>query len=436
MAKQTFTTGQVLTAAQMTSLQQTAMGGGSPSTKTASYVLVAADAGTVIQMNSASATTITVNTALFAAGDSVQIQNIGAGVCTVTAGTATVTTAGSLDLSQWENGFLYFTSTSASIFFDVVQSSTVIPTSYGYTAGKNVLINGGFDIWQRGTSSSGNAYICDRWYSALISGTGTFAQESTTVPTGATYSMKFTASATAQPGIYQAVESLNATRYAGQTMTVSGLVAASTSTGFTIDVQYSTSTDNSVTGTWTSITASSGGTATATSTTFVSISGVYVVPSTAKSLRVRVFTTSTIANTVVVYFGNTQLEAGLSATTFAKATGNQASELSACQRYARAYTVSGMIPNLGYYETNTVGVSIITFSEMRVSPSLTATSGTNYYTFKTSGGGSDNVNSLTLGGASIVSVTLFNSTEALGTGGQAGQLIINSGGSIILSSEL
>lgn len=123
MAKQTFTTGQVLTAAQMTSLQQTAMGGGSPVTKTASYVLVAADAGTVIQMNSSSSTTITVNTDLFAAGDSVQIQNIGAGVCTITAGTATVNTAGSLALSQWEGGFLYFTSASASIFFDVVQSS-------------------------------------------------------------------------------------------------------------------------------------------------------------------------------------------------------------------------------------------------------------------------------------------------------------------------
>lgn len=124
MAKQTFTTGQVLTAAQMTSLQQTAMGGGSPSTKTASYVLVAADAGTVIQMNSASSTTITVNTALFSAGDSVQIQNIGAGVCTITAGTATVNTAGSLALSQWEGGFLYFTSASSAIFFDVVQSSS------------------------------------------------------------------------------------------------------------------------------------------------------------------------------------------------------------------------------------------------------------------------------------------------------------------------
>jgi hypothetical protein len=123
MAKQTFTTGQVLTAAQMTSLQQTAMGGGAATAKTTSYVLTAADAGTVVQMNAAGATTITVNTALFAAGDSVQIQNIGAGVCTVTAGTATVTTAGSLALSQWEGGSLYFTSTSASIFFDIVQSS-------------------------------------------------------------------------------------------------------------------------------------------------------------------------------------------------------------------------------------------------------------------------------------------------------------------------
>lgn len=123
MTKQTFTTGQVLTAAQMTSLQQTAMGGGSTTAKTASYVLVAADAGTVVQMNAAGATTITVNTALFAAGDTVQIQNVGAGVCTVTAGTATVSTAGSLALSQYEGGQLYFNTTSAALFFDVVQSS-------------------------------------------------------------------------------------------------------------------------------------------------------------------------------------------------------------------------------------------------------------------------------------------------------------------------
>jgi len=116
MAKQTFTVGQVLTAAQMTSLQQTAMGGGSATAKTASYTLVAADAGTTVIMNSASATTITVNTSLFAAGDTVFIVNQGAGVCTITAGTATVSTASSLALSQYETGQLYFLSTNAAVF--------------------------------------------------------------------------------------------------------------------------------------------------------------------------------------------------------------------------------------------------------------------------------------------------------------------------------
>ena len=116
MAKQTFTTGQVLTAAQMTSLQQTAMLGGAASAKTASYTLVAADAGTAISMSNASATTITVNTGLFAAGDTVQITNLGVGVCTITAGTATVNTSASLALAQYESGTLDFISTSAAIF--------------------------------------------------------------------------------------------------------------------------------------------------------------------------------------------------------------------------------------------------------------------------------------------------------------------------------
>ena len=117
MAKQTFTTGQVLTAAQMTSLQQTAMLGGDTTAKTTSYTLVAADAGTTVAMSNAGSTTITVNTSLFAAGDIVTIQNRGAGVCTITAGTATVSTSGSLVLAQNQGGILSFTSTSAAIFF-------------------------------------------------------------------------------------------------------------------------------------------------------------------------------------------------------------------------------------------------------------------------------------------------------------------------------
>jgi len=118
MAKQTFTTGSVLTAAQMNSLQANDYNW-TVSQKTASYVLVAADAGTRIEMNSASPTTVTVNTGLFSAGDTLFIQNIGAGVCTVTAGTATVqkSSNASLALAQYQGGYLYFISASNAVFF-------------------------------------------------------------------------------------------------------------------------------------------------------------------------------------------------------------------------------------------------------------------------------------------------------------------------------
>lgn len=115
MAKQTYTTGQVLTAAQMTTLQTNDFNQ-TVSAKTASYTLVASDAGTRITMSNASANTITVNTGLFTAGDTLQITNIGAGVLTITAGTATVATAGVLTLAQNASGTLYFTSTGVSIF--------------------------------------------------------------------------------------------------------------------------------------------------------------------------------------------------------------------------------------------------------------------------------------------------------------------------------
>lgn len=118
MAKQTFTTGSVLTATQMNNLQANDYNQ-TVNQKTASYVLAASDAGTRIEMNAAGATTVTVNTGLFTAGDTLFIQNIGAGACTVTAGTATVNkaTAGSLTLSQYQGGTLYFVSASSAIFF-------------------------------------------------------------------------------------------------------------------------------------------------------------------------------------------------------------------------------------------------------------------------------------------------------------------------------
>ena len=99
-------------------------------TKTASYVLVAADVNKRIVMNSASATTITVNTGIFSAGDTVWIHNIGAGTTTVTAGTATVNTAGSLELAQWGGGALYFTSASTGIFFPAGGGASTVDVDF------------------------------------------------------------------------------------------------------------------------------------------------------------------------------------------------------------------------------------------------------------------------------------------------------------------
>lgn len=145
MAKQTFTTGDVLTATAMNNLQANDYNW-TVSQKAASYVLVAADTGTRIEMNAAGATTITVNTGLFSAGDTLFIQNIGAGATTITAGTATVnkSTAGSLTLSQYQGGTLYFVSASSAVFFADAGYTPPLTTKgdlFGYdTAGARIPI--------------------------------------------------------------------------------------------------------------------------------------------------------------------------------------------------------------------------------------------------------------------------------------------------------
>lgn len=165
MAKQTFTTGQVLTATQMNNLQANDYNW-STNAQTASYVLVAADKGQTVTMTNAAATTITVNTSLFAAGDTVRIINLGAGACTITAGTATVNTAASLVLPQYASGTLWFSSASAAIWLPDDRNaglSLILSQTVG-SAVSSVTVSNAFSstydnylvLYQGGSSSATN----------------------------------------------------------------------------------------------------------------------------------------------------------------------------------------------------------------------------------------------------------------------------------------
>lgn len=91
---------------------------------------------------------------------------------------------------------------------------------------KNYLINGNFDIWQRGTSSTASGYkTADRWYVAAGGGTMTFSRQAfaagqTDVPNNPTYFARHnqTAGGT-DPYMVQHIE--NVFTLAGQTVTVS-----------------------------------------------------------------------------------------------------------------------------------------------------------------------------------------------------------------------
>jgi len=73
---------------------------------------------------------------------------------------------------------------------------------------------------------------------------------------------------------------------------------------------------------------------------------------------------------------------------------------------------------------------------MRADPTLVAGSGTDYYRVDRNGG-QDYVNSFTLGTSYETNSTIYNDSQASGTGGQAGGITLNDDGAYIaFSAEL
>jgi hypothetical protein len=257
-------------------------------------------------------------------------------------------------------------------------------------AGKNFLNNGAMDVWQRGTSfTNGGIYGPDRWFLDISAATTTWARETTIIPTGCQYSLKATqATAASTVVIAQTIETLNAVALAGQTVSLSAYVAASASTTLTFELAYSTSVDNPRSGSWTAITATSGGSTTVSTTTFSRLAGVYAIPSTAKTLKVTLFTSS-LGVGVSMYISGLQLELGSVPTTLSRLGGSIQGELAACQRYYQRanYIDSATIASGQAFSATLCGMAMVAFPvQMRIVPSGAVSGATHFKAINAVGG--------------------------------------------------
>ena len=111
MARQTFTSGQVLTAAQLTTLQNSVWSDDVTADTTTAYTLVLTDAGKQVTMSNAAASTLTVPpnaSVAFAVGVRIQVIQLGAGAVTLTAGSGVTVseTGNNLVLGQYQSAIL------------------------------------------------------------------------------------------------------------------------------------------------------------------------------------------------------------------------------------------------------------------------------------------------------------------------------------------
>jgi hypothetical protein len=269
----------------------------------------------------------------------------------------------------------------------VADSSTSTGLRYQATvaAGKNAIINGGMDIWQRGTSftptSAAFNYCADRWYSLLETGTsGMTITRSTDAPAGFQYSLRTQrtngTTGTGRPLIYTAVETSNSIPFAGQTVTMSLWVkkGANYSGGAFSPIIYSgTGTDQ---GGYPSIWSGAvGQTLTITPTTsWVRYSTTYAVPSNATQLGIQTgwVPSGTAGADDSLYFTGVQIEIGSVATQFTRTGGSIQGELAACQRYYyRSYPnlAYGTHPAQGQAQTTTsIAYNVNLPQSMRVTP--------------------------------------------------------------------
>jgi len=222
-------------------------------------------------------------------------------------------------------------------------------------AGKNFIINGGMDFFQRvAISTTSGGYGLDRWFQ-ISSGSGaavTTTQQSAGAPLGSRYYGRITtASGSGYGNQYQWIETSNVALLWGKTVTVSIKLRRSSAFAGTLSVVLSKSAtvDAGISATWISLAS-----ATATNAQLptgtgsdnwhtVSFSALIPNDGTANGLQLSI-QQSQVETSAYWEMAQAQLEIGSVPTHFSRAGGTIQGELVACQRYYEKNYIDSVSP--------------------------------------------------------------------------------------------
>ena len=243
---------------------------------------------------------------------------------------------------------------------DTLVADSAASTGLRYTAGVGLtqpVINGGFDVWQRGTSIAGansNTYTADRWC-GYRTGT-TYSRQTTSDTTNLPfiqYCMRVQrdsgGTGTSANYLAQAFETVNSIPYAGKTVTLSfyarkGANYSAASDALNVTLQSGTGTDQQPINNFTGASNAISQDVTLTSTwQRFTITTASALSSTLTQLRVVFLMTPVGTAGAADYYEITgvQLDIGQTALPFRRSGGTIQGELAACQRYYYRLTATG-----------------------------------------------------------------------------------------------
>lgn len=361
-----------------------------------------------------------------------------------------VCTSATRPAAPYDGQVVYLTDTDQTLVWDGTAWAVMSPI----TGGRNAIINGAMNVWQRGTNSGtlgvgGGSYVGpDRWWFYNNSFTTTISRQpcDSTLPQFqycARIQRTSGQTGTAASVFISPQETINSVRFAGKNVTLSFYARASSgaSRANLMDMSIITGTgvDQSNLGagayTGSSQIAYINPTLT-TSWQRFSVTGLFASTATEFCVQIGFIPTGTAGASDYFEVTGIQVEEGVVATSFEFEDYSQT--LAKCQRYYY-FVCSGISKTfgVGFYNSATQVDTVVDFPvTMRTEPTLAATSGTDYYRF-TSNTVTDTFNSLTIARQSTNTALLTNNTEASGTEFRAGRFETNNASSFVaFSAEL